>query len=145
AKELTWTGVGVIGVSWFIGPAVGHFYADFDRQGWIGLGIRAAGLASAGIVWAIASASDKCAPRESEMQYECGLSDSWNTAIWYSIIVPPLVLLGSGIYDMVAAPRSARRANARSNASASQLSVAPMIVRNEGQLASGGLSVVGTF
>ncbi|MDD5309791.1 MAG: hypothetical protein PHU25_20945, partial [Deltaproteobacteria bacterium] len=42
AKELTWTGVGVIGVSWFIGPAVGHFYADFDRQGWIGLGIRAA-------------------------------------------------------------------------------------------------------
>ncbi|MDD5306728.1 MAG: hypothetical protein PHU25_05340, partial [Deltaproteobacteria bacterium] len=145
AKELTWTGVGVIGVSWFIGPAVGHFYADFDRQGWIGLGIRAAGLASAGIVWAIASASGKCAPRESEMQYECGLSESWNTAIWYSIIVPPLVLLVSGIYDMVVAPRSARRANARANAAGLKISAAPIIIRNDGQTTGAGLRVVGTF
>jgi hypothetical protein len=125
------TGIGVLAASWLVGPASGHFYANCDQQGWIGIVIRLALDASAGIA--------------------LGLSIGLNGhgaetgAILYSAIVPPVGGVISGIYDMVMAPRSARRANARANASASTISVAPMIVHNDGQLTGGGLSVGAEF
>ncbi|MDD5308388.1 MAG: hypothetical protein PHU25_13790 [Deltaproteobacteria bacterium] len=135
AVGLLWTGVALIGASWLIGPAAGHFYSDFDREGWIGIILRGGTAATVGVAYGLTYAYyDAVTDEESRLEWSVA-------ALLYSVIVPPLVAAISGIYDMVVAPRSARRANARSNASASQLSVAPMIVRNEGQLTGGGLSV----
>lgn len=88
------------GAGLFVGPAIGHFYAENHSQAWIGIGVRSSmALIFAG---AAESANEGDSGGVSEAPDFDGLG---------LLLFGAAVVLGSGIYDIATAGKSAREYN----------------------------------
>ncbi|MCP4680191.1 MAG: hypothetical protein GY854_32790 [Deltaproteobacteria bacterium] len=125
------------GLAFGVGPSLGHFYSDNWRHGWITLSIRTvlvAGFATAAIGWFVGSLCD----------------DEGVTCSAHPILPTLTILCSSGalflaIFDIVTAPRAARRANMRRRERPTEVSVVPVVSPDATGRINWGLGLSGTF
>ena len=117
-----------------VGPSLGHLYADEPAHAWLTMAGRLTGFSVGGFLVLSAWASRMVEyPRTSK-------SDAWLQAGFGLAFVAGALALG--IYDIVDAPRAARRSNARNGVT--NLSLAPVVAPG-GPAPSRGLAVQGRF
>lgn len=96
------------------GPSAGHFYTANDRQAWTGLAIRGGGLVVAFVGAAIAISNWNLFNPES--------NDDEGEAVGFTMtLVGVSVIMADGVYDLLTAPRSARRYNEQHQAISLQM------------------------
>jgi hypothetical protein len=131
-------GIATAGVlAWFIGPSTGHAYAG--RMGNTGLAIRgismlAATVAIGGLIGCIAGSGDDVDDHEHLGDDDCGMFTGL-------LVGSSIGYLGGAVYEIVDAPRAARRHNARYGL---DVQVAPALVGGDAGRGP-GFAVAGRF
>jgi hypothetical protein len=125
-------------LAWFIGPSTGHAYAG--RIGNTGLAIR--GVSALGGVVAIGGLIGCIAGSGDDLDDHGHLDDDDDCGLFAGLLVASsLGYLGGAIYEIVDAPRAARRHNARYGL---DVQVAPTVVGSHGARAP-GVALAGRF
>jgi hypothetical protein len=97
-----------------VGPSGGHFYADNDFQAWLNMSLRFI-LSGAAVVGMFFSFVNMIGIAECEVTDKpCGKEYYFHQYFWPGLAIGSIALsIGLAIFDVVTAPRAARRANER--------------------------------